>query len=186
MIKTLAASIAAILCAGSVSAATIDFNGVNGSVPYATSYFEDGYVLTASSPSSGSHYGDVFGDFDRFGWHAGGDNANSQSWTLARVGGGLFDMLSFQLGGMFGSEDMRVRNSNGGNFNLDDNSNYATTSSTWSTVSWVSFTLNGNEDAWMDNIRTREISAVPGPAALPLAASGMALLGFAGWRRRKS
>ncbi len=184
MIKSLAAAFAVFLCAGSVSAATLDFTGAGSAT--ATSYTEEGYILTASSPSASTHYGDGGGTSNTFNWHAGGANAYTQAWTLSRIGGGLFDMNSFRLGGLFGSEDMQVYNSNGGAFNLTGNSTYITSSPTWSAVSWVRFSLSDGDSAWLDRIRTTELSAVPGPAALPLAASAMALLGFAGWRRRKA
>lgn len=182
MIKTFAAIFAATFIAGSANAAVIDFNSLNSGVYYQNAYYEDGYVLQASSNSPGVHFGDARGDHDRFGWHTGGNNPSVLSWTLRRVDGGMFNMNGFRLGGLYRGDDMTVRNSNGGVWSLG-RGHYNTVSSTWSNLSAVRFTLGRGEEGWIDNIR---VTAVPGPAALPLAASGLALFGFLGWRRRKA
>lgn len=182
MIKTFAATMAAAFIAGAAHSAVLDFNSINNGVYYQTAYYEDGYVLRASSNSSGVHFGDAQGDNDRFGWHTGGDNPSILSWTLRRVDGSAFDVNGFRLGGLHSGDDMTVRNSNGGAWSLGSG-HYNTTSSTWSNVSAVRFTLGRGEEGWIDNIR---VNAVPGPAALPLAATGLALFGFLGWRRKKA
>jgi hypothetical protein len=109
--KTILAAVA-FLAAGSASAAVLTFDGLTDMMygdgfPLASgmtydgtnlTYVESGFQLTLNAPNAdagAAHIGDGTFDPQTFNWHDGMENGSGTFLTLTRVGGGKFDLNSF-------------------------------------------------------------------------------------------
>jgi hypothetical protein len=109
--KSILAAIA-FLAAGSASAAVLTFDGLTDMMygdgfPLASgmsydgtnlTYVESGFQLTLNAPNAdagAAHIGDGTFDPQTFNWHDGMENGSDTFLTLTRVGGGKFDLNSF-------------------------------------------------------------------------------------------
>lgn len=180
------------------TAVTIDFEGtgvasgseISGVLPYTESGFElvNGTTGSGNLISGSANLAYTLNGSDFFGWIEGANVIlQSSSATpfsiLSFDGAPLFDvdlLVEFQVSGTF---------SGGGT--ISDTFNIAdgiwTTflfDASWVNLDSVSFTAGGN--AAFDNIvLDTTVTPVPLPAALPLFAGGLGLLGLFGWRRKR-
>jgi hypothetical protein len=109
--KTILAAVA-FMAAGSASAAVLTFDGLTDMMygdgfPLASgmtydgtnlTYTESGFQLTLNAPGAGAgaaHVGDGTYDPQTFNWHDGFENGWDTYLTLTRVGGGKFNLSSF-------------------------------------------------------------------------------------------
>ena len=109
--KTILAAVA-FLAAGSASAAVLTFDGLTdmmygNTFPLASgmaydgtnlTYVESGFQVTLNAPGAdagAAHIGDSTFDPQTFNWHDGMENGSGTFLTLTRVGGGKFDLNSF-------------------------------------------------------------------------------------------
>jgi hypothetical protein len=109
--KSILAAIA-FLAAGSASAAVLTFDGLTDMMygdgfPLASgmsydgtnlTYVESGFQVTLNAPGAdagAAHIGDGTFDPQTFNWHDGMENGGDTYVTLTRVGGGKFDLNSF-------------------------------------------------------------------------------------------
>ena len=100
------------VAAGSASAAVLTFDGLTDMVygdgfPLASgmtyigtnlTYVESGFQLTLNTPNAdagAAHVGDGTYDPQTFNWHDGLENGSDTFLTLTRMGGGKFDLNSF-------------------------------------------------------------------------------------------
>ena len=109
--KTIFAAVA-FMAAGSAGATVLNFNGLTESMygdgfPLAGSmtynglnltYVESGFQVTLNAPGAdvgAAHVGDGTYEPSTFNWHDGSENGADTFVTLTRVGGGKFDLKSF-------------------------------------------------------------------------------------------
>ncbi|SFU81987.1 hypothetical protein [Pseudoduganella namucuonensis] len=142
------------------------------------SYQESGFVLTLTTPNApdgAAHIGDGTYEPQTFNWHDGIENGVDSFVTLTRVGGGLFNLISFDY-----YTDWSVLSADG--------------SQVGELQGWDSWTtrLNGISELRLssgayneiDNVNVETASAaVPLPGTLPLLLSG--LIACAVVRRRR-
>ncbi len=167
-------------------------SGANGSLPANVTgdgqyiaYTQNGYEVrlnTANDPNTtyGAHIGDGYnGGSATFNWHDDGDNGQPTSITVSRVGGGLFNLSSFDYfttgtlvatGGLSTLTLMGTGTSNGTGF---------------SKVNSVTFSSTGYTYNGLDNLVLSATSAVPEPATWALMILGFGAVGGA-MRRRQS
>ncbi|MRV72633.1 PEP-CTERM sorting domain-containing protein [Duganella sp. FT92W] len=110
-IKSILAAIA-LMAAGSASATVLNFDGLTemmygdgfplaGSMSYNgtnLSYVESGFQLTLNAPNAAAESANIgTGTYEpqTFNWHDGLDNGSDTYVTLTRVGGGTFNLNSF-------------------------------------------------------------------------------------------
>jgi len=146
------------------------------------SYAESGYVLTLNTSNPvdyfyGAHIGDGTGTPQTFNWHDGADNEPGAYVTLTKVGGGSFDLTSFDF---FSYSDFSVSATG------YDTLNYYGTGGTvnpgFLNVSSVTFYGSGSQQ--LDNITVN--GGVPEPASWAMMLGGFGLVGGAMRSRRKS
>lgn len=154
-------------------AANMHYDGTN------LVYEESGYRVTLNAPGAAAgaaHVGDGTFDPQTYNWHDGFENGDNTFVTLTRIGGGRFDLRSFDyytVGGALSADGGLLSSLDGGG--------------TWSTalngITELRFT-SGAVNA-VANIDVEAATAsVPLPGTLPLLMGGVTAFGLA--RRRRS
>lgn len=135
-------------------------------------------VWDGTSPNSNGTNNLIFSPF----------SLGSGNMTITKTGGGVFDLLSFDMViSWYNSNPNEVVFVNGSPLNLTQTlTNFAVNLIGVSSVTISNIGVNGSY--WSaDNFNVNVgVSDVPVPAALPLLAAGLAGLGYAGRRRRKT
>ena len=192
-LKAILAALALGVAAANAGATVLTFDGLTESMygdgfPLAANmhyegtnlvYEEAGYRVTLNAPGAAAgqaHVGDGTFDPQTYNWHDGYENGADTFVTLTRVGGGAFDLRSFDYytDGSALSTDGTLQG-------------FLADAGTWNTA------LNGVTELRLasgafneiDNIDVEVASAaVPLPGTLPLLMGGVAAFGLA--RRRRS
>jgi hypothetical protein len=142
-------------------------------------YEESGFRLTLNAPwaaSGAAHIGDGTFDPQTYNWHDGYENGDDTFVTLTRIGGGRFDLHSFDYyttGSALSADGTLQAFLDGGG--------------TWNTalngITELRFT-SGAVNALANVDVDAASAAVPLPGTLPLLVGGMAAFGLA--RRRRT
>lgn len=189
MMRLIAGSALALICAGGIQAATVDFNGVpNGvSSPLVTDGFSfdvarivNGNCAALDCLALNPEHGKSPADFD----------------VMTLVGGGAFNLTSlwFKLLGGPASLVITSYDSLGGVLNTATytgpiyahNTGYTLNfAGLFDNVAAISFTNTGNGNVRVDDINASPVAGVPLPAAGGLLMVAMAGLGVFGRRRNK-
>jgi hypothetical protein len=153
-------------------AANMHYDGTN------VVYEESGYRLTLNAPEAdagAAHVGDGTFDPQTYNWHDGFENGADTFVTLTRIGGGLFDLRSFDYyttGGALSADGTLQAFLDGGG--------------TWNTaltgIAELRF-ASGAVNA-LANVDVEAAGTVPLPGTLPLLLGGVAAFGLA--RRRRA
>ena len=153
-------------------AANMHYDGTN------LVYEESGYRLTLNAPwaeAGAAHVGDGTFDPQTYNWHDGFENGADTFVTLTRIGGGLFDLRSFDYyttGSALSADGTLQAFLEGGG--------------TWSTalngITALRFT-SGAVNA-LANVDVEAAGTVPLPGTVPLLLGGVAAFGLA--RRRRT
>jgi len=191
-LKAILAALALGVAAANAGATVLTFDGLTGTMygdgfPLAANmhyegtnlvYEESGYRLTLNAPwadAGAAHVGDGTFDPQTFNWHDGFENGNDTFVTLTRIGGGRFDLRSFDYyttGGALSTDGTLQAFLDGGG--------------TWSTalngIAELRF-MSGAVNA-LANVDVEAAGAVPLPGTLPLLLGGVAAFGLA--RRRRT
>ena len=194
--KSILAAVA-FLAAGSASAAVLTFDGLTDMMygdgfPLASgmsydgtnlTYVESGFQLTLNAPGAdagAAHIGDGTFDPQTFNWHDGMENGSGTFLTLTRVGGGKFDLNSFDY--FMDWTDVSADGVSLGSI---------TDFGTWSTALTGITELRLSSGAFnqIDNVDVVEAAAppsgaVPLPGTLALMLGGLAAGGMARRRRK--
>jgi hypothetical protein len=141
-------------------------------------YEESGYRLTLNAPGAAAgaaHVGDGTFDPQTFNWHDGFENGADTFVTLTRIGGGLFDLRSFDY------------YTTGSTLSADGNLQaFLVDGGTWNTalhgITELRFT-SGAVNA-LANVDVEAAGTVPLPGTVPLLLGGVAAFGLA--RRRRT
>ena len=141
-------------------------------------YEESGYRLTLNAPGAAAgaaHVGDGTFDPQTFNWHDGFENGDNTFVTLTRIGGGLFDLRSFDY------------YTTGSTLSADGNLQaFLEGGGTWNTaldgITELRFT-SGAVNA-LANVDVEAAGTVPLPGTVPLLLGGVAAFGLA--RRRRT
>jgi hypothetical protein len=192
-LKAILAAIALGVAAANAGATVLTFDGLTEPMygdgfPLAANmhydgtslvYEESGYRVTLNAPGAAAgaaHIGDGTFDPQTYNWHDGFDNGDNTYVTLTRVGGGLFDLRSFDY------------YTTGSTLSTDGNLQaFLVDGGTWNTA------LNGITELRLTSGAINAIAnvdveaaagAVPLPGTLPLLMGGVAAFGLA--RRRRS
>lgn len=141
------------------------------------SYTESGYIFTLFTPNASAfntHIGDA-GASNTFNWHDSDDNGAGAYVTITKVGGGLFNLNSFNY---VSSAGTTVSASGKTSTFL---AGTGVSNVNFLGVSSATFRSANNSHNQIDNVT---LTSVPEPASLALFAAGFGLLGAA--RRRKA
>ena len=161
-------------------------DGVGGDNQNLT-YTESGYVLTLHTANGlactdgycyGAHIGDGTGVAQTFNWHDQGDNQYGAYVTLTKVGGGAFNLLSFD----YLESGTGISVTSGANSLWLDAYTSGTATANFFGVTSVSFVSNDYSGNQLDNIR---VAGVPEPASWAMMLGGFGLVGGAMRSRRK-
>ncbi|MCS0631365.1 hypothetical protein NX786_18720 [Telluria mixta] len=151
-------------------AANMHYDGTN------LVYEESGYRLTLNAPwadAGAAHVGDGTFDPQTFNWHDGFENGDNTFVTLTRIGGGRFDLRSFDYyttGSALSTDgNLQAFLVDGGMWNTALNG-----------ITELRFT-SGAVNA-LANVDVEAAGTVPLPGTLPLLLGGVAAFGLA--RRR--
>ena len=131
------------------------------------SYQESGFLVTLTTPNApdgAAHIGDGTYVPQTFNWHDGLENALDSFVTLTRVGGGSFNLVSFDY-----YTDHSVLSADGNQVGV------LRDWGTWTTgLNGISeLRLSSGAFNELDNISVESASAVPEPETLPLLLSGL-------------
>lgn len=142
------------------------------------SYQEGGFLVTLTTPNApagAAHIGDGTYEPQTFNWHDGLENAANSFVTLTRVGGGLFNLISFDY-----YTDASALSADGKQVGV------LRDWGTWDTrLNGISeLRLSSGAFNQLDNINVANASAVPEPGPLALLMSGLAVVVAARRRRR--
>ncbi|USX12427.1 PEP-CTERM sorting domain-containing protein [Oxalobacteraceae bacterium OTU3CAMAD1] len=142
------------------------------------SYQESGFLVTLTTPNApdgAAHIGDGTYVPQTFNWHDGLENALDSFVTLTRIGGGKFNLVSFDY-----YTDHSVLSADGSQVGVLQDWG------TWTTgLNGISeLRLSSGAFNELDNINVASASAVPEPETLPLLLGGLAMVGAMLRRRR--
>ena len=142
------------------------------------SYEEAGFLVTLTTPNApdgAAHIGDGTFVPQTFNWHDGLENEANSFVTLTRVGGGRFNLLSFDF-----YTDHSVLSADGNQVGVLQDWG------TWSTgLNGISeLRLSSGAFNELDNINVASASAVPEPETLPILLGGLAVVAAMLRRRR--
>jgi hypothetical protein len=177
MMSKLLASASLMVLATSASATTLTFNsqGNSGYEGFST-YTESGYTFTLVTPNAGfPHVGDGSGTAGTLNWHNNGDNGIGTYMLLTKVGGGAFNIESFDylaldfLTVSSGAFNQTYIGSGVATLNLNG-------------VTSVMFTTGGNGSG-IDNVNVMA-AAVPEPESIALMLAGLGVVGALRLRKR--
>ncbi|MVW60496.1 hypothetical protein GPY61_11185 [Massilia sp. NEAU-DD11] len=194
--KAILAALTLGVAAANAGATVLTFDGLTGSMygdgfPLAANmhyestdrgtnlvYEESGYRLTLNAPEAdagAAHVGDGTFDPQTYNWHDGFENGADTFVTLTRIGGGLFDLRSFDY------------YTTGSTLSTDGNLQaFLEGGGTWSTalngITALRFT-SGAVNA-LANVDVEAAGTVPLPGTLPLLLGGVAAFGAV--RRRRT
>lgn len=153
-------------------AANMHYDGTN------LVYEESGYRVTLNAPGAAAgqaHVGDGTFDPQTYNWHDGIENGADTFVTLTRIGGGLFDLRSFDYytdGSALSTDGTLQAFLAGGG--------------TWTTalngITELRFASSAHNA--IANVDVEAAGTVPLPGTLPLLMGGVAALGMARRRRR--
>jgi hypothetical protein len=153
-------------------AANMHYDGTN------LVYEEAGYRVTLNAPGAvagQAHIGDGTFDPQTYNWHDGFENGADTFVTLTRIGGGMFDLHSFDYytdGSALSTDGTLQAFLAGGG--------------TWTTalngITELRFASSAHNA--LANVDVDAAGAVPLPGTLPLLMGGMAAFGLARRRRR--
>ena len=140
-------------------------------------YRESGFLLTLTTPNApagAAHIGDGTYEPQTFNWHDGIENGANSFVTLTRVGGGLFNLISFDY-----YTDASALSADGNQVGVLQDWG------TWTTgLNGISeLRLSSGAFNELDNINVESASAVPEPETLPMLLGGLAVV--AAMRRRR-
>ncbi len=186
---------AAFLAAGSAGATVLNFDGLTemmygdgsplaGGMTYNglnLTYVESGFQVTLNAPGAdagAAHVGDSTLEPSTFNWHDGLENGNGTFVTLTRVGGGKFDLKSFDY--FMDGSDVSADGVSVGSI---------ADSGTWSTLltGITELRIGSGYYNQIDNVEVEAAGpsgSVPLPGTLALMVGGLAAGGLA--RRRRS
>ena len=155
--------------------ALLDSMSANGQ---GLSYQEAGFLVTLTTPNApagAAHIGDGTYEPQTFNWHDGFENAANSFVTLTRVGGGLFNLISFDY-----YTDASALSADGKPVGVLQDWG------TWDTkLTGISeLRLSSGAFNQLDNINVTNVSAVPEPGSLALLLSGLSVVVAARRRRR--
>lgn len=141
------------------------------------SYQESGFLVTLTTPNApagAAHIGDGTYAPQTFNWHDGLENEADSFVTLTRVGGGRFNLVSFDF-----YTDLSVLSADGNQVGVLQDWG------TWTTgLNGISeLRLSSGAFNELDNINVESASAVPEPETLPMLLGGLAVV--AAMRRRR-
>ncbi len=191
--KSILAAVA-FLAAGSASAAVLTFDGLTDMMygdgfPLASgmsydgtnlTYVESGFQLTLNAPGAdagAAHIGDGTFDPQTFNWHDGMENGSGTFLTLTRVGGGKFDLNSFDY-------FMDWTDVSADGVSLGSITDFGTWSTALTGITELRLTSGAfNEIDNVDVAASAPSGAVPLPGTLALMLGGLAAGGLA--RRRR-
>jgi len=191
--KSILAAVA-FLAAGSASAAVLTFDGLTDMMygdgfPLASgmsydgtnlTYVESGFQLTLNAPGAdagAAHIGDGTFDPQTFNWHDGMENGSGTFLTLTRVGGGKFDLNSFDY-------FMDWTDVSADGVSLGSITDFGTWSTALTGITELRLTSGAfNEIDNVDVSADTPSGAVPLPGTLALMLGGLAAGGLA--RRRR-
>jgi hypothetical protein len=190
-LKAILAALALGAAAANAGAAVLTFDGltdmmIGDGFPLAAGmhyvgtnlvYEESGYRVTLNAPGAdagAAHVGDGTFDPQTFNWHDGIENGADTYVTLARVDGGMFNVLGFDYDtdGSALSTDGTLRG-------------FLADAGTWTTAlnGITELRLTSGAFNEIDNVDV-EAATVPLPGTLPLLLGGVAAFGLA--RRRRA
>lgn len=191
-LKTILAALTLGVAAANAGATVLTFDGLIESMygdgfPLAANmhydgtnlvYEESGYRVTLNAPGAAAgqaHVGDGTFDPQTYNWHDGIENGADTFVTLTRVGGGLFDLRSFDYytdGSALSTDGTLQAFLAGGG--------------TWTTalngITELRFASSAHNA--IANVDVEAAGTVPLPGTLPLLMGGVAALGMARRRRR--
>jgi len=156
-------------------AANMHYDGTN------LVYEESGYRVTLNAPGAAAgaaHVGDGTFDPQTYNWHDGFENGDNTFVTLTRIGGGQFNLASFDY------------YTTGSTLSADGNLQaFLVDGGSWTTalngITELRFTSGAiNAIANVDVEAATAAGAVPLPGTLPLLMGGVAAFGLARRRRR--
>jgi hypothetical protein len=144
--------------------ALLDSMSANGQ---SLSYQESGFLVTLTTPDApagAAHFGDGTYEPQTFNWHDGLENGANSFVTLTRVGGGKFNLVSFDY-----YTDQSALSADGKPVGVLQDWG------TWDTrLNGISeLRLSSGAYNELDNINLENINAVPEPGSLPLLLSGL-------------
>ena len=188
------AAMALATAAASASATVLTFDGLTESMygdgfPLAANmhydgtnlvYEESGYRVTLNAPGAAAgaaHVGDGTFDPQTYNWHDGFENGDNTFVTLTRIGGGLFNLASFDY------------YTTGSTLSTDGNLQaFLVDGGTWTTalngITELRFTSGAINAIANVDVDATAAGTVPLPGTLPLLMGGVAAFGLA--RRRRS
>jgi hypothetical protein len=192
------------LMLGSLALAVVPFTSIEANALVTNGGFETGNLsgwTCTSGPFNGTDRCETVLNSGSFPSHIGNyslfafDNIGfgTLSQTISTVSGQSYNLSFYSLTTRINAANiLGVSIDGGAATNVVQTSSYALTiisfiASGSSTVLDFLFETDDGTGGWqIDDVSVESTTAVPVPAALPLLATGLGALGFAGWRRKRT